>query len=430
MTTAALFWLLVGGLVTACLSAIGAKSLRDFSRHELEDICERRGARRRLSEILRRYDRVAVGVESLQAITSALFVVAAAFWTWSVWGDGSAAGVAIVLVVAFVCGLLLVAATNWIPWAVVVLWAEPFLFHTWRMWRLAAALMAPLVWGERLVEAVMHRIAGQTPEAPSEESIEEEIRAIVSEGHREGLLEEDAREMIEGVIELDNVDVADIMTPRGRMRTMHVDLPWDEMLRFVNSVPHTRIPVYDTSRDDIVGTLHTKDLLPILSRDDAPPPLLRDILRAAIFVPGSKRLDDLLEQFQKTRNHIAIVRDEYDRVSGLVTIEDVLEEIVGEIVDEHDLEEPAEIVRTGDGVFEAMGHTHLEDVNDRLALELPTDGEVDSIGGLVVHRLGRIPRAGDHVLYDGVRLTVLSVTRRRVERLRIERLDRANRETV
>jgi len=429
-----LFWIAAGGLLLTALAAIGAESLREFSRHELEEICRRRGARRRLSEILRNYEQVALNVEGQQAVATVVYVVAAAFWMrrayvaeppsqWIQW---------IALVVTATTGvLLLLAATVWIPRVVARLWAEVFLFHTWRTWRTVSALSVPLALCARVVGMLLHRLAGRKPTEPTEESFDEEIRAIVSEGHREGLLESDEREMIEGVIELDDADVAEIMTPRSRMKSMHVDLPWTEMIDFVMSVSHTRIPVYDKNRDDVIGVLHTKDLLPVLAKQDRQgPPPLRDLLRKPIVVPETNRIDDLLEEFQQTRVHLAIVVDEYQRVSGLVTIEDILEEIVGEIVDEHDVDEDEEIMKLSETTCEALGRAHLDEINDALGTGFPEDAEFDSIAGLIVDRLGRIPRVGETVTYDDLIITVLEATRRRVERVRIEHQPHAQRDSA
>ena len=408
-------------LLTA-LAAVGAESLREFSRHELGEICRRRNARRRLSEILRNYEQVALNVEGQQAVATVVYVVAAAHWTYRAYiVDPPIPWIALVMT-ATIGILLLLAATVWIPRVVARLWAEVFLFHTWRTWRTVSAMSVPLALCARVVGMLLHRLAGRKPTEPTEESFDEEIRAIVSEGHREGLLESDEREMIEGVIELDDADVAEIMTPRSRTKSLHVDVPWTEMIDFVMSVPHTRIPVYDKNHDDVIGVLHTKDLLPILANQNSrPPPSLRDILRKPIVVPETNRIDDLLEEFQQTRVHLAIVVDEYQRVSGLVTIEDILEEIVGEIVDEHDVDEDIEIVKLSETTCEALGRAHLDEINDAVGTEFPEDAEFDSISGLIVDRLGRIPRVGETVSYDDLQITVLEATRRRVERVRIER---------
>jgi CBS domain containing-hemolysin-like protein len=290
--------------------------------------------------------------------------------------------------------------------------------------------MAPLSWCANIVDAVFHRLAGKVRARPTEDSFEEEIRTIVSEGHREGLLEEDAREMIEGVIELRDADVAEIMTPRTDMHTMHVGLSWDEMLKEIIRLGHTRIPVYDKNRDDIIGILHSKDLLPLLANgSEQPRPPLRELLRKPYFVPESKPVADLLQVFQQTRNHIAVVLDEYGGVSGLVTIEDVLEEIVGEIVDEYDEDIVEEIHKIDEHTCEALGRAHVDEINEEMGFSLPEDGEYDTIAGFVFTELGHVPLPGESIVWsDQMRITVLEATRRRIDRVRLELVGESTRE--
>ncbi len=326
-------------------------------------------------------------------------------------------------------GLCLVwFAVVWLPTTVAGLWADPFVLRTWRFWKAITLLLAPSIWCAEGLGRIFRRLSGRPVIEPTEESLEEEILTIVSEGQREGLMEEDAREMIEGVIELGDVAVAQIMTPRTDMAAIHIDLTWDEMIQFVTHSGHTRIPVYNKSPDDIVGILHTKDLLAELAkpspRDRRPWP---ELLRKPFFVPETKPVDDLLQEFQRSRNHIAVVLDEFGGVSGLITIEDALEEIVGEIVDEHDEPDDAladGIKTVGEHSAEALAKARIHDLNERLGLSLPEDENFDTIGGFVFHELGRIPNVGEELVWQDVRIKVLEATRRRIDRVAIEVLSR------
>ncbi len=431
MTPETTFWLAAAGLAVTCLAAIGARSLVEFGPHELKEECRRHGAPDRLGQILRGHDHVALAAETLQVLGTATFVGAYCFWTWArPHGEGPPN---LPLLISSLAGgaLALLAAEIWIPWAVVRLWAEPFLFHTWPAWHALYYLLYPLVLAARFADTVAHRVAGRTPEEPNEESFEEDIRAIVSEGHREGLLEEDAREMIEGVIELADADVSEIMTPRTDMVTLQKSLTWDELLEFIAHSAHSRIPVVDKSRDDIVGLLVTKDLLPELAKGpDAPRQSWTELLREPFFVPETKPIDALLQEFQRTHSHLAVVLDEYGGVSGLVTMEDVLEEIVGEIADEYDPDLVEGIHMLDDGVCEVLGRVHIDEINQRLDLNLPDDGDFDTIGGLVFSELGHIPAPGEELVQGNVRITVVDVTRRRIERVRIEVLDYPRQESA
>ena len=420
-----MFWLALAGLLVACLAAIGARSLREFSPHELNEICRRRNNPDRLSQILRRRDRVALATETVRAMATAAFVGGGAFWIWLRWQSADSPGWALLGPCLAAGAVALLAVEIWIPWSVVRLWAAPFLYHTWTVWLAASVLLAPLVLTARFVDAVMHRLAGRTPEIPDEESFEDDIRTIVSEGHREGLLEEDAREMIEGVIELSDVHVSAIMTPRTDMVSMPMALTRKEAIQFVTEVSLTRIPVSDKNRDDIVGILHIKDLLPELAKESGETRCpWTSLLRDAFYVPETKPIDVLLQEFQRTRNHMAVVLDEYGGVSGLVTMEDVLEEIVGEIVDEYDKDLVDGIRELDDGLCEALGKIHIDEINERLDLRLPDDGDFDTIGGFVFSELGHVPVVGEELVRNNVRITVVEATRRRIERVRLEILDR------
>lgn len=431
MTPPVLFWLALGALLTTCLAGIGAKAFSEFSRSDLEEICRRRKAEGRLGQILRKHRMAALAAESLQVVATAVAVAAGTVWISSQsmdtgrpeWGSLVVSGVLLVIA--------LLAAEIWLPWGIVRLWATPFVYYTWRMWQVVSAVFSVPALGAYLVETILRRAAGREPESHKEEGLTDEIRTIVDEGHREGLLEEDAREMIEGVIELGDVDVSEIMTPRTEMVSLPVTLSWDEMVELVTHCEHTRIPVYDTTRDDIVGLLYAKDLLPELAK----PPEQRAnpwsrLLREAYFVPETKPVDVLLQEFQRTRSHVAIVLDEYGGVAGLVSLEDALEEIVGEIVDEYDKDLVEGIHILEEGVAEVLGKVHIDEVNERLGTELPEDNEYDTIAGYVFSELGHVPVDGEILLRDSVQITVTEVTSRRIERVRIEILDPSRRQSV
>lgn len=419
-----LLWLTLVGLGLTFFLEVGARSLRHFSRHDLQEICDRRQSLQRFSEILRRHEGVALATEMLSLLTATAAIAGAIGWTWFRAGLPLDIGWLPLFIVTLVLGVVLSAVKVWLPWAVTRLFAEPFLYRTWPLWKFVTLLALPLVCGARAVDVVLHRITGRVPETPNEDTLEEEIRTIVSAGHREGPLEEDAREMIEGVMELSDADVAEIMIPRTDMHMVQADMSWDELIADVIESGHTRTPVYDKNRDDIIGILYSKDLLPELAKkpSETRKPL-REVMRQPQFVPETKPVDDLLELFQLSHTHIAVVLDEYGGVAGLVTIEDVLEEIVGEIVDEHDKDMVEEIERINENTWNVIGRTHVDEINEELDLDLPDDGDFDTIAGFIFTELGRIPRDDESLVWNNqIRLTVLEATRRRIERIRIERL--------
>jgi CBS domain containing-hemolysin-like protein len=426
MSIAALLWISAAALGITSLAAMSARALAEFSPAELEEICRKWNKPDRLGHILRWREQVGLAMQSMRTLALA---AAAASGAIALWRHSESLDFAVgAWAPALVIGLLVVLAANlWLPWTLARLWADPFLFFAWPVLWILSFLMVPIALLAHVVDVALHRLAGRNLAIADEDSFEEDIRSIVSEGHREGLLEEEAREMIEGVIELGDADVSQIMTPRTDMLSIPASLSWDEMLDQIISAGHTRIPVYGRNRDDILGILHTKDLLPELARG---PEQRADhwtkLLRQPVFVPETKPIDALLQELQRSRNHMVVVLDEYGGVSGLVTMEDVLEEIVGEIVDEYDSAHVEGIRELGPGLCEAMGRVHIDEINERLGLGLPEDADYDTIGGFVFNELGHIPTTGEDLVWQNVRITVLDATRRRIERVRIEVLDSAD----
>ncbi len=432
MSAAALFWLACIGLAVTLVSATAAKVLQDFSFRDLKRYCRRRNRDDLFETILETHDQIAIGAETLQIVGTVLMLVAGGLWAYLLDGVvqqhswSTFAGLAIVLL------FLLLLATTWIPLAVAELWSAPMLYHTWPIWKIVNTCLWPLTLCARVVEALIRRLAGQPDdEEDEEEAFEEEVRTIVTAGMKDGHLDDDARDMIEGVIELSDVDVSDIMTPRSEVDAMAVDMPWEKVLDMVVASKRTRIPVYEKTLDNIVGILYVKDLLPELKdRNLDPLPDLRSLLRDPWFVPETNAVDELLDEFLHTRNHMAIVKDEYDAVAGVVTMEDALEEIVGEIVDESDEDEEDDIHIISDSIIEATGRTHLDELNERLGLNFPDPDDFDTIAGLVIQQLGYLPQAMEVIEANGVTITVTAANKRRIERVRLELHDEGRREAV
>ncbi len=232
------------------------------------------------------------------------------------------------------------------------------------------------------------------------------------------LLDQREVEMIRGVVELDDTVAREIMIPRVDMTVAEIGMPIGEMAEIMVEKGHSRIPVFRERLDRIEGIAYARDILGALAtRDNAPDILVESILRPALFIPESKSLEDLLSEFQTRRVHMAIVVDEHGGVSGLVTIEDLLEEIVGEILDEFDEGEP-EIISLSDTEFMMDARTSIDDLNELLGLVVEGDG-FDTLGGFVYQRLGKIPNPGDSMDYDGLRIEVISTTGRRLKRLKV-----------
>src|SRR5215218_1497743 len=251
----------------------------------------------------------------------------------------------------------------------------------------------------------------------------EELRLIVERGGEQGILEAEEEQMINAVIELGERRLHEVMIPRIAMVALPASSSFDGAIDTFIEEGHSRVPVYETSVDDVVGILYAKDLLPFLKSSADARPNLRSLLRTPVFVPESMSIDDLLHEFQRRKVHIAIVLDEYGGTAGLLTIEDLLEEIVGEIQDEYDLEEEPMIVRLSDDEARVDGRAAVDDLEEIFdtQLGLEDEDEYDTVGGLIYHRIGGVPTPGDEVDVDGLRLTVESTDGRRVSKVLVAR---------
>lgn len=279
-----------------------------------------------------------------------------------------------------------------------------------------------------LFDPLIRRLAGvPTQDAKSfSDELEQEILHVVSEGEMHGAVDEDEKEMIESVIELTDTRVDEIMTPRTDIIAVAKDADHARVMDAIRASGHSRIPVYDGTIDSILGIIYAKDLLlPLSDRpgedrasDDRPFDAAA-IMRRVLFIPETKPVRDLLREFQSQKVHIAVVLDEYGGTAGLVTIEDILEELVGEIADEYEADEPKEMKRIDEHTVEVDARMRIDDLNDELDLDFPTDGDFETVGGYVFSTLGRIPRVGERCEHDTVTIQVLAAEPHRILRLRL-----------
>jgi len=246
-----------------------------------------------------------------------------------------------------------------------------------------------------------------------------QLLAVLREAGERGLVDSDALTMLEGVLEVGDLQVRDIMVPRAQMVFVRRDQPSARILPVVVESGHSRFPVMDEDRDDIVGILLAKDLLRLTTAQARERFDIREYMRPAVFVPESKRLNVLLKEFRRNRNHMAIVVDEYGGVSGLCTIEDVIEQIVGEIDDEFDVEDDLNIRRDAERQFTVRGVTRIAEFNEYFDARLSEAEGVDTIAGLLMKQLGRLPRRGETASIDGFEFRVLRADRRRIDALRV-----------
>ena len=387
-----------------------------------------RGARRvqRLKENPGRFLAVIqIGINFLGFLASAFAAVSLVdgMSTWLA-TFGPLQGLANLLALVVVTGLLTIFTIIFgelVPKQIGLAHAERVAMSTSRFIDILGSILGPLVgfltWTTRRIS----RLFGADV-AADERISAEELRLIIEQGGEQGILEAEEEQMIHAVIELGDRRVHEVMVPRIAMISLAATATSDEAIDKVIEGGHSRIPVYVETIDEIVGILYAKDLLPYLKDSAGDPPELRTLLRTPVFVPESMSVDDLLHEFQRRKVHIAIVLDEYGGTAGLVTIEDLLEEIVGEIQDEYDVEEPL-IVKLSDDEARIDGRADVDDLAELFDIDLglEDEDEYDTLGGLIYHRIGGVPKPGDQVVVDGLTLTVETTDGRRVGKVLVVR---------
>jgi len=285
--------------------------------------------------------------------------------------------------------------------------------------RALEVVLAPAVWLGARVDAALQRLLPPAEQHEGErEAAAEQFRQVVA---AEATVTQDEEALLHGVFSMGDTEVQEVMVPRVDIVGVERGMPWSEVVDRVRSSEHARFPAYDGTLDEILGILYAKDLLPAVLRDEPPEGGWLQLVRPAVFIPATKTLDEQLRDFKSSRTHIAIVVDEYGGTAGLVTIEDVLEEIVGDIRDEYDVEEPA-IEQEEGRKFWVSGRVTLDELSAALDHQF-TSEDVTTVGGLVYEQLGRVPRAGEEFTLDGFRVVVERVVRRKVERVYFERVE-------
>jgi CBS domain containing-hemolysin-like protein len=316
-------------------------------------------------------------------------------------------------------GILLLAAVVvfWLEWAV-----EVMVTHHPEAWamrlapyvRTTTVILSPLL----LLPLAFSRRKGEAQE-PVSTVTEEELKSMVDAGHEGGVLEGDERQMIYSIFELGDTLVREIMLPRIYINALDISTPLQEAVDVLIQSGHSRMPVYQESVDNILGLLYAKDLLKVWRKGDQIESL-RSLLRPATFVPEAKKVDELLEEMQTGHVHMAMVVDEYGGIAGLVTLEDIFEEIVGEIQDEYDQSEEAPYIQAGEGEYVFLGRVDLRDFNEVMGSQLPTE-ETESLGGFIYEHVGRVPTSGESLQVGDINLTIEQVTGRRIRKVRAKK---------
>ncbi len=407
------------GFLLSSVGGLGGELLDRFAGRSLEAYCRLKRNRDRFGAVLDHQDAAIRGSEYLRMIGTVLFLIAgtaAIFigdselspWRLTTWG---------------VCaGGLMMMIHVWLPAAVTRFASTQVLYHTWPFWRSLSILMSPLSAPGEFVEIVTRRLTGaKESEDEDEEQLEDEIRTIVTAGTREGYFGPGVREMIQGVMTLHEDTVGHIMTPRSDVNAIDISWSWDQILETVVDAGRTRFPVFEGTLDHVIGILYVKDLLPFLSSDSAPDKPLTEIIRRPWTVPVDRSVELILREFLHSRSHMAIVIDEFQQTAGVVTIEDALEEIVGEIVDESDEDEEFGIEIIDDETVEVDGRVMMDDLNETTAWDLPESDDYETVAGYVLYHIGAIPEAGQQMTIGDAKFEILKASNRKIESMRIRR---------
>lgn len=315
------------------------------------------------------------------------------------------------MLVVLLIGLPLFVIGRLVPEALAVRYAEPIALATIRPMQLASGLLAPFVRVAVWLSNVLAMPLGGRKLQTGSMITEEEIKTMVDAGEEEGLIETEEKEMIFSVLDFGDTVAREVMVPRIDIVAVEAATPMNEALDAMVGAGHSRVPVYRETIDDVIGFLYIKDLLKVLRQGGNPP--LVEVMRPALFAPESKPVSDLLRELQKSRTHVSIVVDEYGGTSGMVTIEDILEEIVGDIQDELDADEPEVVALANGEGFVLDAGMSIDDVAQLLKIELP-EQESDTLGGFIYDQLGEVPKEGARVVHANVEFHVLKVADRRI----------------
>lgn len=405
------------GFTLSSIGGLGGELLDRFAGRSFEAYCRLKRNRERFGAVLDHQDAAIRGSEYLRMIGTVLFLIGGTTaildrdfepspWRLVGWG---------------VCaGTMMMMVHVWLPSAVTRFASGRVLYHTWPFWLALSIFMSPLAAPGAFVDLITRRLTGTKENADEdEEQLEDEIRTIVAAGTREGYFGPGVREMIQGVMTLHEDTVGHIMTPRSEVDAIDVTWNWDRILDTIVEAGRTRFPVYEGTLDHVIGILYVKDLLPFLSSKQVPDRPLTEIIRNPWSVPIDRSVEVILREFLHNRSHMAIVLDEFQQTAGVVTIEDALEEIVGEIVDESDEDEEFGIELLDESTVRVDGRVMMDDLNESTGWNLPERDEYETVAGYVLYHTGAIPEPGQRLVIGDTEIEILKATNRKIESMKI-----------
>jgi CBS domain containing-hemolysin-like protein len=410
-------YLAAAGVVIAAFVALFFSTLsfalRDFSRVRLAQNLDRIGRSNRLEKTMD-YARDLIFVTAVARLFSNIMVL---IFTVAMFRETQIGMLMQYVLSVGVAGVITLLSSVAIPLAAARYAGEFWIALFIDPLHLMRVVMSPITKISHGIDAVFKSASGK--ETSDSQQLEDEILSAVEEGEKEGIVDEQEREMIESVIEFRDTTAGQIMTARPEIVAIEMPASLDSIRQTIEATGHSRIPVFERTLDHILGILYARDLLKYIGE---PPEKfdLRAAVRPALYVPDTKPLRDLLQDFRLQKVHIAIVLDEYGGTAGLVTIEDIIEELVGDISDEHERTEPALLKRLTDQSWDADARVYIDELNRTLGLGLPEDGGFDTLGGFVTTTLGRIPTTGTTFDNAGVKYTILHAEPQKVNRVKID----------
>ena len=396
-------------------------SLITISWPRLEDALEESDQVNVLDYIRAKLNKFIATAKLLSLLFRLIFTISIVILVISPFKNESFMGFQELMLVFVICYIAFSISHIALPQMLAGCWGTGIIVFSLPALKILEIILSPIIFILFCCETVLKKMAGITDEYTAEriEKKQEELLSYVEEGEKAGYVDEEQRDMIESVLEFQGTTAGEIMTPRTEMSSINLELGLTDITEFIINAGHSRYPVFIDNIDNITGMLYAKDLLRYIGDVDRPD-TIEPILREAFFVPETKPLGDLLHDFKEKKIHVAIVLDEYGGTAGLVSFEDILEEIVGEIEDEHEhpRSEPVKVI--DEKTYEVDARTEIYVLNDQYNLKLPEDEDYETLGGFAFSQLGHIPFIGETFNYNGYSFTIIDSERRKINRLRIE----------
>ncbi len=401
--------------------AINAIALRTFSSAKLHEAFKNLGKEAGADKLIETSERLALTCSLYRLILNACIILV----LLSIFAaDETRPPVFVDYLIVFIIAMAIFSVVSLaIPHAWAKYAGEKTLCRTYRILQFCTLLAWPILRIFGLYDELVKRLAGisDTTEEERQDQMEEEFLTDLEKQKIEGVVDEEEQIMIENVLDLSDTAAGEILTPRTDVIAIEAHSDLNTILKIITKTGHSRYPVYEDTIDKIIGLVYAKDLLTEIGRDSGDFKLA-DKMRQAYFVPETKPLRELLHEFKKQKLHIAVVLDEYGGTAGIVTLEDIIEQLVGEITDEYEKTPPAPVVEIDPQTIEVDARTYIDDLNDRFELNLPEDEDYDTIGGFVFSHLGYIPKTGSQFDYTNLKFDIALAEPRKIKRIRIQKL--------